>query len=130
MIKNVPINNFTRPESIVTTGNNMFITFTASKKIKTELFLEITAGLQKAADLNVTDSMVADNNGREWACGCLLAWAGRPCRPFARASEAVGLLEASSHWVVVRAVEVARVAQLGPEAFLGHLDPVHPVRAH
>ena len=42
----------------------MFITFTAKKKVKTELFLEITAGLQKAADLNVTDSDVADNNGR------------------------------------------------------------------
>ena len=64
LIKNVPINNFTRPESIVTTGNNMFITFTATKKIKTELFLEITAGIEKAADLNVTNSYVADNNGR------------------------------------------------------------------
>ena len=64
LIRTIPINNFTRPESIVTTGNNMFITFTAKKKIKTELYLEITAGLQKAADLNVTDSEIADNNGR------------------------------------------------------------------
>ena len=64
LLKTIPINNFTRPESIVTTGNNMFITFNAKKKVKTELFLEITAGLQKAADLNVTDSAVTDNNGR------------------------------------------------------------------
>ena len=64
LLKTIPINNFTRPESIVTTGNNMFITFNAKKKVKTELFLEITAGLQKAVDLNVTDSLVSDNNGR------------------------------------------------------------------
>ena len=64
LLKTIPINNFTRPESIVTTGNNMFITFSAKKKVKTELFLEITAGLEKAVDLNVTDSLVSDNNGR------------------------------------------------------------------
>ena len=64
LIKTVPIKNFTRPESIVSTGNNIFITFTAKKKIKSEVFLEITAGLEKAADLNVTDSVISDNNGR------------------------------------------------------------------
>ena len=64
LIATVPVRNFTRPESIVTTGNNMFITFSAKKKMKTEVFLEITAGLQKASDLNVTDSVISDNNGR------------------------------------------------------------------
>ena len=64
LIAVVPVQNFTRPESIVTTGNNMFITFNAKKKMKTEVFLEITAGLQKASDLNVTDSVISDNNGR------------------------------------------------------------------
>ena len=42
----------------------MFITFTAKKKMKTEVWLEITAGLHKASDLNVTDSVISDNNGR------------------------------------------------------------------
>ena len=64
LIAVVPVRNFTRPESIVTTGNNMFITFNAKKKMRTEVFLEITAGLQKASDLNVTDSVISDNNGR------------------------------------------------------------------
>ena len=70
LIATVAIKNDTRPESVVTTGNNMFIVFRSKKKIKTELFLEITAGLTKAYDLNVTDSVVSDNNGRgiwvEW----------------------------------------------------------------
>ena len=64
LLQLVPIRNFTRPESIVSTSNNMFITFTATKQIKTEIFLEITAGLQKATDLNMTESAVTDNNGR------------------------------------------------------------------
>jgi hypothetical protein len=64
LISTIPVRNFTRPESIVTTGNNIYIMFKAKKKMKTQVFLEITAGLQKASDLNVTDSTVSGNNGR------------------------------------------------------------------
>ena len=56
--------NFTRPESIVSTSDNMYVTFVADKNVKTEIFLEITAGLEKTAELNITESLIADNNGR------------------------------------------------------------------
>jgi len=56
--------NINRPESVVTTGNNMYIIFRSKAKLKTEVFLEIQAGLTKAYDLNVTDSIVDQNSGR------------------------------------------------------------------
>jgi len=58
------VKNYTRPESVVTTSDNMYVTFTAKRRVKTEIFLEITAGLAKSADLNLTESVVSDNNGR------------------------------------------------------------------
>ncbi|QQP38368.1 Putative LOC100120269, partial [Caligus rogercresseyi] len=56
--------NYTRPESAVSTGNNMYILFKANRKMKAEIFLEITAGPQRAFDLNVTDTNIAHNSGR------------------------------------------------------------------
>ena len=53
-----------RPESVVTTGNNMYLIFRAKAKLKTEVFLEIQAGLTKGFDLNVTDCVIDDNSGR------------------------------------------------------------------
>ena len=64
LIKTINVKNFTRPESIVSTSDNMYVLFTAEKNIVTEIFLEITAGLEKTPDLNVTDTLVADNSGR------------------------------------------------------------------
>jgi len=64
------IKNYTRPESVVTTGNNIFIVFRARAKVMTEVFLEVSAGRNKAYDLNVTNSVIEDNSGRgiwvEW----------------------------------------------------------------
>ena len=64
LIKTIMVKNFTRPESIVSTSDNMYVMFTVDRNINTEIFLEITAGLEKSPDLNVTESVVADNNGR------------------------------------------------------------------
>ena len=64
LIKSIEVKNYTRPESVVTTSDNMYVTFTAKRRVKTEIFLEITAGLAKSADLNLTESVVSDNNGR------------------------------------------------------------------
>ena len=64
LIKTIPIRNYTRPESIVTTANNLFVKFSAQRKVKTEIYLEITVGVEKTPDLNVTESDVSDNNGR------------------------------------------------------------------
>ena len=47
LITTVDVRNYTRPESVVTTGNNMYVVFKAKAKLKVELFLEITAGPHK-----------------------------------------------------------------------------------
>ncbi|CAB4069302.1 Protein bark beetle [Lepeophtheirus salmonis] len=64
LIVSVNVRNYTRPESAVSTGNNMYILFKADRKMKAEVFLEITAGPHRAFDLNVTNSNVAHNSGR------------------------------------------------------------------
>ncbi len=64
LIATVPVRNYTRPESIVTTANNLFIVFKAKAKVRTEVFLEVTAGVEKAYDLQVTDTLVERNAGR------------------------------------------------------------------
>lgn len=64
LIETVPLNNYTRPESVVTTGNNLFLVFRADKEVRTEVFLEVTAGRAKAPDLNVTGTLVEGNSGR------------------------------------------------------------------
>ena len=64
LIKVIEVKNYTRPESVYTTGNNMFIVFKAKKEIKSEIFLEITAGPSRAYDLNVTQSLIKGNSGR------------------------------------------------------------------
>ncbi len=70
LITVIDVRNYTRPESIYTTGNNMFIVFRAKRELKTEVFLEITAGPSRAYDLNVTQSVIEANSGRgvwvEW----------------------------------------------------------------
>ena len=70
LIRVIEVKNYTRPESIYTTGNNVFIIFRAKKEIKSEVFLEITAGPSRAYDLNVTSSLIKGNSGRgvwvEW----------------------------------------------------------------
>ncbi len=42
----------------------MYLVFRSKAKLKTEVFLEIQAGLTKGFDLNVTDSIIDDNSGR------------------------------------------------------------------
>ncbi len=70
LITTVQVRNYTRPESVVTTGNNVFIVFRAREELRSEVFMEVTAGRQKAYDLNVTDTVIDDNSGRglwvEW----------------------------------------------------------------
>ncbi len=50
----------------------MYIIFRSKAKLKTEVFLEIQAGLTKAYDLNVTDTIVDQNSGRGiWVIGSI-----------------------------------------------------------
>ena len=64
LIQTFQLNNYTRPESVVTTGNNLFLVFRAEPKTRTEVFFEVTAGQSKAVDLNVTNTLVESNQGR------------------------------------------------------------------
>ncbi len=70
LITIVEVKNYTRPESVVTTGNNVFIVFRAAAETQTEVFMEVTAGRHKAYDLNVTETDIDGNSGRglwvEW----------------------------------------------------------------
>ncbi|KAF0308456.1 Protein bark beetle [Amphibalanus amphitrite] len=58
------IRNGTRPQSVVTTRNNLLVTFSARNETQTEVLMAITAGDGKAHDLNVSSSIIANNNGR------------------------------------------------------------------
>ena len=64
LIASVPVRNYTRPESIVTTANNLFIKFRSKAKVRTEVFMEVTAAREKAYDFLISDSVVERNGGR------------------------------------------------------------------
>ena len=54
LIASVPVRNYTRPESIVTTANNLFIKFRSKAKVRTEVFMEVTAAREKAYDFLIS----------------------------------------------------------------------------
>lgn len=58
------LRNSTRPQSISSTREKIFVQFQAEARSEVMGFLRITAGPFKAYDLNVTRSVVADNDGR------------------------------------------------------------------
>lgn len=58
------LRNGTRPQSVTSTREKIFVRFVAQPRSEVIGYLRITAGPFKAYDLNVTGSMVADNDGR------------------------------------------------------------------
>lgn len=58
------LKNHTRPQSIVSTGNKMYIKYHAETKSHILGFLRLTSGLSKTFDLNVSTCIISDNNGR------------------------------------------------------------------
>lgn len=58
------IRNFTRPQSVTSTRNRMHVRFVANTRTDIVGFLRLTSGFDKTYDLNVTDSIISDNNGR------------------------------------------------------------------
>lgn len=59
-----PIRNYTRPQSITTTRNQIYIKFRAEPRTKMFMYMRLTSGLGRSYDLNVSNSDVSDNNGR------------------------------------------------------------------
>lgn len=64
LLMNIPIRNDTKPQSVVTTGNSMFVAFKAKPFTNALIYIRITAGLTKKYDINITGSSIVDNNGR------------------------------------------------------------------
>ncbi|KAG6445644.1 protein bark beetle isoform X2 [Manduca sexta] len=58
------IRNFTRPQSVTSTRNRMYVRFRANTRTDITGFLRLTSGISKTYDLNVTDTIISDNNGR------------------------------------------------------------------
>lgn len=64
LIGDFSVRNATRPQSITTTRNSVWILYTASAASRTQVHMELTSGYSKAYDLNVTDSVVTHNGAR------------------------------------------------------------------
>lgn len=58
------IRNHTRPQSVTSTRNRMYVRFRANTRTDITGFLRLTSGVSKTYDLNVTDTIISDNNGR------------------------------------------------------------------
>ncbi|XP_048517043.1 protein bark beetle isoform X2 [Dendroctonus ponderosae] len=64
LIQTIWIRNNTRPQSITTTGNQIYMIFQAEPYTDTQVFLRLISGLSKIYDLNVSRSDISENVGR------------------------------------------------------------------
>ena len=64
LIAKFQITNSTRPQSVTTTRNAIWILYTARASSRTVLQMELTSGFTKSYDLNVTNSVVTSNGAR------------------------------------------------------------------
>ena len=64
LIAKFAVRNSTRPQSVTTTRNAIWILYTSRSSVRTVVQMELTSGFSKSYDLNVTDSLVEDNGGR------------------------------------------------------------------
>nr|XP_022906031.1 protein bark beetle isoform X1 [Onthophagus taurus] len=58
------IRNNTRPQSVTSISNQMYITFKAEERTKMFMYMRLLSGYQKTYDLNVSRSDISENNGR------------------------------------------------------------------
>ncbi|XP_017774038.1 PREDICTED: protein bark beetle isoform X2 [Nicrophorus vespilloides] len=58
------IRNGTRPQSVTSFSNQIYIKFRADPKLTMFLHMRLTSGLSKSYDLNVTNSDISENEGR------------------------------------------------------------------
>ncbi|XP_049867990.1 protein bark beetle isoform X2 [Pectinophora gossypiella] len=64
LLMSFSIRNLTRPQSVTSTRSRMYVRFRANTRTDITGFLRLTSGVSKTYDLNVTDSIISDNNGR------------------------------------------------------------------
>lgn len=60
----VSVRNYTKPQSVVTTNNALYVEFKAQPRAQVLAFVRLTVGSLKKYDINVTGSSIVDNNGR------------------------------------------------------------------
>ncbi|XP_060532359.1 protein bark beetle isoform X2 [Cylas formicarius] len=63
-LKEFAVRNNTRPQSITTTANQIYVKFHARPGTSVVIFFRITSGLAKTYDLNLTECDVSENRGR------------------------------------------------------------------
>lgn len=64
LLSTVSVRNYTKPQSVVTTSNALFVQFKAQPRTQVLAFVRLTVGFLKKYDLNITGSSIVDNNGR------------------------------------------------------------------
>ncbi|XP_063235879.1 protein bark beetle isoform X2 [Bacillus rossius redtenbacheri] len=64
LLASLRLRNGSKPQSVATTGRTVYITFRAEPRAEVLAFLLLSVGPGKTYDLNVSESTVADNNGR------------------------------------------------------------------
>ncbi|KAB0799954.1 hypothetical protein PPYR_07834 [Photinus pyralis] len=64
LLTSFPIRNNTRPESVTTTSNQIYIVFKAEPRTNLVVYMRLTSGLHRTYELNVSRSDVSRNSGR------------------------------------------------------------------
>lgn len=64
LITSFPIRNNTRPQSVISTTNQLFINFRAEPHTNMFLYMKLSSGFSKTYDLNVSHSDISENDGR------------------------------------------------------------------
>lgn len=64
LIARFAVLNDTRPQSVTTTRNAVWVLYTSRASSRTVLHMELTSGFSKSYDLNVTNSVVTNNGAR------------------------------------------------------------------
>lgn len=64
LLQKIAVRNNTRPQSMTTFSNQIYIVFKAAAHTDTTVFLRLISGVGKAFDLNVSNTDVSDNIGR------------------------------------------------------------------
>ncbi|KAK0090170.1 hypothetical protein PV325_002595 [Microctonus aethiopoides] len=64
LLARVNVRNGTLYQSVTTTRHNIYINFEAQPQTQMIAFIRLSSGYRKIYDLNVTNSAIADNNGR------------------------------------------------------------------
>lgn len=64
LLAHFSVRNHSRPQSVSSTRNRIFIRYHAQTRTDILGFLRLSSGFSKTYDLNVTDTVISDNNGR------------------------------------------------------------------